>query len=102
MRLEYGFDLAALDLPRFSVEADESIGKLFTLTTLILNVLENRPQIEIVFHGINEDDPIRKIDNFKQIVAESTAGDQVRYTLGRGGRVTGTSYHFQWLTVEAV
>jgi len=31
MRLEYGFELSKVEIPRFSVEAVEGIGKLFTL-----------------------------------------------------------------------
>ena len=100
MRLEYGFDLWSIAVHRFSVEADESIGKLFTLAALMLNVLENRPRVEIVFHGLNEEDPTRKIDNFQEIIEVSGAGKGIRYTLGNGGRVTGTSYYFQWLSIE--
>ncbi len=40
MRLEYGFELSGVEVPRFSVEAVEGIGKLFSLATLVLNVLE--------------------------------------------------------------
>ena len=53
MRLEYGFELSTVDMPRFSVEAVEGIGKLFTLATLVLNVLDVRPHVEIVFHGLS-------------------------------------------------
>lgn len=99
MRLEYGFDLSTIKVPRFSVEADESIGKLFTLATLMLNVLENRPHVELVFHGLSSEDPRRKIESFKEILDESGEGSKLTYTMGNGGQVTGSSVNFQWLTV---
>ncbi len=49
MRLEYEVQLADIEVPRFAVEAVEGIGKLFTLATLVLNVLETKPEVEIVF-----------------------------------------------------
>ena len=61
MRVEYRFELSALETPRFSVEAVEGIGKLFTLATLVLNVLETRREVDLVFHGLNPEDPQRKI-----------------------------------------
>ena len=69
MRIEYGFELSQVDVPRFSVEAVEGIGKVFTLATLVLNVLETRPQVELVFHGLNPEDPGKKITGFKEILA---------------------------------
>ena len=50
MRLEYGFELSQVETPCFSVEAVEGINKLFTLGTLVLNVLETRPHVQLVFH----------------------------------------------------
>ena len=35
MRLEYGFQLSEIEVPRFSVEVVEGIGKLFTLDDLL-------------------------------------------------------------------
>ncbi len=100
MRLEYGFDLTRIELPRFSVEADESIGKLFTLATLMLNVLEHRPRVELVFHGANSTDPARKIESFQEILEMSESGDRLSYSMGKGGHVSGSSYYYQWLYVE--
>jgi len=54
MRLEYSFELAEVTVPRFSVEATEGIGKLFTLATLALNVLDTRERVELVFHGLTK------------------------------------------------
>ncbi len=102
MRIEYGFELSQVDVPRFSVEAVEGIGKLFTLATLVLNVLEGKPRVEIVFHGLNPEDPEKKIQAFKEIVDSCDVGPKVRYTLGKGGQIPGSSSSFRWITVEAV
>jgi len=100
MRLEYGFELANVEIPRFSVEAVEGIGKVFTLATLVLNVLESKNRVELVFHGLNPEDPGRKIEAFKEIVASSAGGDGLKYELGRGGRVPGSSSYYQWLVLK--
>ncbi|MDH3214276.1 MAG: hypothetical protein OEM05_17510 [Myxococcales bacterium] len=101
MRLEYGFELSKVEVPRFSVEAVEGIGKLFTLATLVLNVLESKPKVEIVFHGLNPEDPAAKIKAFQEIIGGSQSGGSLRYDLGRGGRVPGSSSSFQWVTITA-
>ena len=89
-----------MPVPRFSVEAVEGIGKLFTLATLVVNVLAVRPRVEIVFHGLNAEDPTRKIDAFREILASSDAGTTVRFQPGKGGKIPGSSSYFQWLSVE--
>ena len=71
MRLEYTFELGDVGVPRFSVEATEGIGKLFTLATLALNVLDTRERVELVFHGLNPDDPSRKIEAFQRILSSA-------------------------------
>jgi hypothetical protein len=100
MRLEYGFELSKVEVPRFSVEAVEGIGKLFTLAALILNVLEAKDQVEIVFHGLNPEDPETKIAAFKEIVGGSQAGADLKYEPGSGGRVPGSSSSFRWIMVS--
>ena len=100
MRLEYGFELADVSVPRFSVEAIEGIGKLFTLATLVLNVLETKPKVEIVFHGLNPEDPAAKIEAFKEIVGSSENGSRLSYELGKGGQIPGSSSSFRWVTVS--
>ena len=100
MRLEYGFELSKVEVPRFSVEAVEGIGKLFTLAALILNVLETKEQVEIVFHGLNPEDPETKIAAFKEIVRGSEAGATLSYRPGSGGRVPGSSSSFRWIVVS--
>ena len=91
MRLEFKFDLDQLAVPRFSVEAVEGIGKLFTLATLVLNVLETRDAVEIVFHGMNPEDPIRKIEAFHEIIASCKTAAPIEYVEGNAGRVAGSS-----------
>jgi len=100
MRLEYGFQLADCEVPRFAVEAVEGIGKLFTLATLVLNVLATKERIEIVFHGLNPEDPERKIQAFKDIAGSSPAAPSLEFSLGKSGAVPGSSSYFQWLTVS--
>jgi len=100
MRLEYGFELSNVEVPRFSVEAVEGIGKLFTLAALILNVLETKEEVEIVFHGLNPEDPETKIAAFKEIVGGSEGGGNLKYRPGTGGRVPGSSSSFRWIVVS--
>ena len=100
MRLEYTFQLDSVAVPRFAVEAVEGIGKLFTLATLVLNVTASRERVEIVFHGLNPDDPGRKIDAFHEIVSSCDAVAELRFTRGHGGKIPGSSSYFQWLVVE--
>jgi hypothetical protein len=101
MRLEYGFELSAVETPRFSVEAVEGIGKLFTLAALILNVLDSKSNVEIVFHGLNPEDPETKIAAFKEIVESSSSGRVLTFEPGNGGRVPGSSSSYRWLTVSS-
>lgn len=100
MRIEYGFELSKVDVPAFSVEAIEGIGKLFSLATLMLNVLDSKDRVEIVFHGLNPEDPDKKIDAFKEIVSGSQREAALRYTLGKGGQVAGSSSYFRWVVVQ--
>ena len=100
MRLDYTFELSEVSTPRFAVEAVEGIGKIFSLCSLILNVLETKESVEIVFHGLNPEDPDRKIEAFQKIVNSSSAEPKASFALGTGGRVPGSSSYFQWLTVR--
>jgi hypothetical protein len=100
MRLEFGIELAEIETPRFAVEAVEGIGKLFTLATLVLNVLETKKRVEIVFHGLNPEDPDRKIAGFKEIIESAGGRAPVRFSEGESARVAASSSYYQWLTVE--
>ncbi len=99
MRLEYNFELSGVRVPRLSVEAVEGIGKLFTLATLVLNVLDSRDCVELVFHGLNPDDPSRKLDAFKTIIESAATGPALAYAEGQGGSVPGSSSYFKWVTI---
>ncbi len=100
MRLEHNIELANLGTPRFAVEATEGIGKLFTLATLVLNVLETHDKVDIVFHGLNPEDPSRKITSFKEIVASCASAPALEMVEGNEGRVAGSSSSYQWLGLE--
>jgi hypothetical protein len=100
MRLEYGFQLEDCEVPRFAVEAGEGVGKLFTLGTLVLNVIATKARIEIIFHGLNPEDPERKIEAFKEIARSAPSGPGLEFSAGESGRVPGSSSYFQWLTVS--
>ena len=100
MRLEYGFELSEVEVPRFSVEVVEGIGKLFTLAALILNVLETKSKVEIVFHGHNAEDPEAKIEAFREIVSGSGAAEGLAYQLGSGGHVAGSSSYYRWVEIS--
>jgi hypothetical protein len=99
MRLEYSFELSQVEVPRFSVEAVEGIGKLFTLATLVLNVLDVRERVELVFHGLNPEDPSRKLAAFQRIVESAATGPTIHYEEGKGGAVPGSSSYYQWVIV---
>ena len=100
MRLEYSFEIDQVKVPRFSVEAVEGIGKVFTLATLVMNVLDVKPMVELVFHGLNPDDPGRKIDAFRCIVDGASTSQSWTFAEGEGGAVPGSSSYYQWITVK--
>jgi hypothetical protein len=100
MRLEFGIELNQIEVPRFSVEAAEGSGKLFTLATLVLNVLDAKERVEIIFHGLNPEDPERKIQGFVEIVNSCETARPVTYHEGSAGRVPSSSSYFQWLGVS--
>jgi hypothetical protein len=99
MRIEYNFQLDQVAVPRFSVEATEGIGKLFTLATLTLNVLDARERVELVFHGLNPEDPSRKIEAFRRVLESSGTKWELAWEAGQGGSVPGSSSHYQWIAL---
>jgi hypothetical protein len=100
MRLEYRIELDKIEVPRFSVEAVEGIGKVFTLAALVLNVLETKRSVDLVFHGLNPEDPTRKIVAFKKILESASTTHDIEYREGNGGGVPGSSSYYQWITLE--
>jgi len=99
MRLEYRLELSDVGVPRFAVEAQEGIGKLFTLATVVFNVLETRPSVQIVFHGLSADDPPRKIAAFREIIDSVEVATPLVFSSGPSGRIGDSSSYFQWVTV---
>ncbi len=100
MRIEYRFELNEVEIPRFSIEAVEGIGKLFTLATLVLNVLAVKQRVEIVFHGLNPEDPDRKFEAFKEILASCLESREIKYEIGSEGRISRSSSYFRWVVVR--
>ncbi|MFQ5697813.1 MAG: hypothetical protein ACE5IL_05950 [Myxococcota bacterium] len=99
MRIEYDFGLTRVDVPRFSVQATEGPDKLFTLATLVLNILFEQQRSDIVFHSPNPDEPNRKIQFFKHILTGAPGVGELRFEEGESGKLGGV--YFQWLSVSA-
>ena len=100
MRLEYRIELAEVDVPRFAVEAQEGIGKLFTLATVVFNVLDTKPVVEIVFHGLNPDDPVRKIQAFREIVESVGNAVSIQFEDGASSRIGDSSSYYKWVKLK--
>jgi hypothetical protein len=98
MRIDHHLDISEIEVPRFAVEAQERIGKLFTLATLVWNVLETKGSVEIVFHGLNREDPGRRIAAFKEIMSSLNAASTPSFEDGPEGHV---GEHYQWLLVAS-
>lgn len=100
MRLDYHLDVAEVRVPRFAVEAQERIGKLFTLATLVWNILETKDRVEIVFHGLSREDPGRRINAFRSIMTSLGPDASPTFEEGPTGHVSDSSTHYQWLQVK--
>ncbi len=99
MRIEYNFEIEDVEVPRFSVEATEGAQKLFTLVTLILNVLHQRHRVDVVFHSANPDEPQRKIATFQRILATAPDALKLDYADGEAGSLAGVYY--RWLSIRS-
>lgn len=99
MRIEYQFGLQHVDVPRFSVEATEGPQKLFTLATLVLNVIAERPRVDVVFHSANPDEPHRKIGMFREILSNAPGVGKLAYSEGEAGKLGGV--YFRWLSIQS-
>ena len=97
MRVEYQFALEKVDVPRFSVEATEGPAKLFTLATLVLNLLHQEPRVDVVFHSPNPDEPGRKMEMLKTILSCAPGAPAITYDDGESGRLAGV--YFSWLSI---
>lgn len=100
MRLEYRIDLAEIDVPRFSVEAQEGIAKLFTLATVVFNVLDTKSEVEIVFHGLNREDPDRKIEAFREIIESVQRDAPLHFEHRVAGQIGTSSSYYKWVRVH--
>jgi hypothetical protein len=99
MRVEYQFGLKEVDRPRFSVEATEGPAKLFTLATLVLNVLHQQPRVDVVFHSPNSQDLTRKVERVKVILGSAPDAPSLQYEDGKSGDIGGI--YFRWLSILA-
>lgn len=98
MRVEYKFELDDVEIPSFSVETTEGPGKLFTLTTLILNVLAEKERVDVIFHSPNQADLPKKIESFKTILASGPTAPELEYVEGESGSLA--SSYYSWLTIR--
>jgi len=99
MRVEYSFNLNRVEVPCFSVEATEGPHKLFTLMTLVLNVLADRERADVIFHSPNQADLPKKISAFKTILRSGPAAPGVQFSEGQSGSL-GSSY-YTWLSIRS-
>ncbi len=99
MRIEYNFGLDKVGTPCFSVESIEGPHKLFTLATLILNVIAARPKVDVIFHSPNQADLPRKVAQFEKILASAPSSPEFRLEEGNSGSL-GSSYYV-WITIHA-
>lgn len=100
MRLEYRIELSEVGVPRFAVEAQEGIAKLFTLATVVFNVLDSKPVVEIVFHGVNREDPDRKIAAFREIIESVQLDAPLHLEESSAGRIGTSSSYYKWVRVR--
>jgi hypothetical protein len=98
MRLEYTFSLDRIHTPCFSVETTEGPTKLFTLTTLIVNVLAEKGRADVIFHSPNREDLPKKIQSFEQILNSAPAAPVCTFVEGDAGS-SGSSY-YQWISIR--
>ena len=99
MRVEFNLELEDCEVPCFSVETTEGPHKLFQLSTLVLNVIEQRGQVDCVFHCPNEADLPKKIESFTSILTSAPNAPDLEFTEGKSGSLG--SYHYRWLSIHA-
>ena len=98
MRIEYTFGLDNVEIPYFSVESMEGPEKLFRLATLVLNVLEVKRRVDVIFHSPNQSDLPKKIQAFETILGSAPQAPAVEFVPGREGPL-GSSY-YRWMTIR--
>ena len=98
MRVEYTFSIDNIAMPCFSVETTEGPTKLFTLTTLIVNVLAEKGCAAIIFHSPNREDLPKKIVAFEHILRSAPSAPTFKFQQGEAGS-SGSSY-YQWISIQ--
>jgi len=98
MRIEYTFGLDSVEIPYFSVESMEGPEKLFRLATLVLNVLEVKRRVDVIFHSPNQSDLPKKIQAFGTILGSAPNAPAVEFVPGGDGSL-GSSY-YRWVTIR--
>ncbi len=99
MRVEYNFALDNVGVPCFCVETTEGPHKLFQLTTLVLNVLEEKQRVDVIFHSPNQADLSKKIKAYTQILASAPHAPKFEFVEGESGSL-GSSYYC-WISIRA-
>jgi hypothetical protein len=99
MRIEYNFGLQNVDVPCFCVETTEGPHKLFQLTTLVLNVLEQKNRVDVIFHSPNQSDLAKKIRAYTQILSSAPYAPKFEFEEGESGSL-GSSYYC-WVSIRA-
>jgi hypothetical protein len=52
-----------------------------------------------VFHGLNPEDPSRKIEAFRRVLESSGTKWELAWEPGQGGSVPGSSSYYQWIAL---
>jgi hypothetical protein len=99
MRVEYRFGIDRVEVPCFSVETTEGPHKLFTLMTLVRNVIGDRRAVDVIFHSPNQVDLPKKIEAFKEILGSGPTAPVLTYETGGTGAL-GSSY-YMWLSIRS-
>ena len=98
MRIEYNFGLNNVEVPCFSVESIEGPHKLFQLATLVLNVLDVKSQVDVIFHSPNREDLPKKVAQFQEILASGPTAPDFELEEGKRGSL-GSSYYL-WISIK--
>jgi len=100
MRIEYNFGLDNVEIPCFSVDVMEGPHKLFQLATLILNVLHEKPRVEVIFHSPNAADLPKKVEAFEKILGSAPTTPAFELKPGNSGALS--SSYYSWVSIQAV
>ena len=99
MRIEYNFGLSNVGVPCFSVESIEGPHKLFQLATLVLNVLDEKERVDVIFHSPNREDLPKKISAFRTILNSAPSVRDFKLEDGNSGSL-GSSY-YSWVSIHS-